>query len=254
MSVEKSPICRCIKNVDPSPIQQFATGMRPPSVYVNDAECPESASPICQPILTFKRVIQKRSTGEYSCIPYLLALFNCLNYTWYGLPIVSYGWENISVVTVNGAGVLLEFSFIIIYIWFSSIRNILMLLLTIITVFLITAFVSKFKMHDHETRRKFVGSIGTAASIAMYASPLAALKQVIATKSVEFMPFHLSFFTLLATSLWIAYGFVSHDYFIAAPNFVGFPLGIIQLVVYGIYRRGKVAKDDEEANTSGVSK
>ncbi|KAL0925120.1 hypothetical protein M5K25_003429 [Dendrobium thyrsiflorum] len=208
------------------------------------------------PILTFKRVIQKRSTGEYSCIPYLLALFNCLNYTWYGLPIVSYGWENISVVTVNGVGVLLEFSFIIIYILFSPIaktkRKILIQLLTIIIVFLITAFVSKFKMHDHETRRRFVGSIGTAASIAMYASPLAALKQVIATKSVEFMPFHLSFFTLLATSLWIAYGFVSHDYFIAAPNFVGFPLGIIQLVLYGIYRRGKVTKDDEEANTSAV--
>ncbi|PKU72648.1 Bidirectional sugar transporter SWEET3a [Dendrobium catenatum] len=42
--------------------------------------------------LTFKRVIQKRSTGEYSCIPYSACSIYCLNYTWYGLPIVSYGW------------------------------------------------------------------------------------------------------------------------------------------------------------------
>lgn len=40
-------------------------------------------------------------------------------------------------------------------------------------------------------------------------------KQVIVTKSVEFMPFYLSFFSFLNSSLWMAYGLLSHDLFIA---------------------------------------
>lgn len=65
-------------------------------------------------------IIRKKSTEEFSCVPYITALVNCLLYTWYGLPVVSCGWENFPVVTINGLGILLEFSFILIYFWFAS--------------------------------------------------------------------------------------------------------------------------------------
>ena len=73
--------------------------------------------------LTFYRIIRKKSTEEFSCVPYIIALLNCLLYTWYGLPVVSYRWENFPVVTINGLGILLEFSFIFIYFWFTSARG-----------------------------------------------------------------------------------------------------------------------------------
>lgn len=73
---------------------------------------------ICR--LTFARVIRKKSTEEFSCVPYIIALMNCFLYTWYGLPIVSYKWENFPVVTINGLGILLELAFIIIYFYFAS--------------------------------------------------------------------------------------------------------------------------------------
>lgn len=69
--------------------------------------------------LTFTRVIKKGSTEEFSSIPYVIALFNCLLYTWYGLPVVSNQWENVPVFTINGVGILLEISFIIIYLWYA---------------------------------------------------------------------------------------------------------------------------------------
>jgi len=70
--------------------------------------------------VTFKRVITKKSTEEFSCIPYIIGLLNCLLYTWYGLPVVSCKWENFPLVTVNGIGIVLELSYVLIYFWFAS--------------------------------------------------------------------------------------------------------------------------------------
>ncbi|KAL0542469.1 hypothetical protein IC582_022583 [Cucumis melo] len=191
------------------------------------------------PILTFWRVIKKKSTEEFSCVPYIVALMNCLLYTWYGLPIVSKGWENFPVVTINGLGILLELSFISIYFCFSSSqakKKVILKMVGVVAVFLCVGMISTFVLKTHHLRKFFVGCIGLVASIAMYASPLVAMKQVIKTKSVEFMPFYLSFFSFSASSLWLAYGLLSHDLFLASPNLVGSPLGLLQLVLYCIYR------------------
>ncbi|OIT06418.1 PREDICTED: bidirectional sugar transporter SWEET3b [Nicotiana attenuata] len=195
------------------------------------------------PILTFSRVIKKKSTEGFSCVPYVLALFNCCLYTWYGLPVVSYRWENFPVVTINGIGILLEISFILIYFWFSSAKGkkeVAKMVVPIILICVATGIISAFVFHDHRRRKVFVGSIGLVASVAMYASPLVVVRQVIKTKSVEFMPFYLSFFSFLASCLWMAYGLLSHDLFLASPNLVGTPLCILQLILYCKYRKNPI--------------
>ncbi|KAH6760520.1 Nodulin MtN3 family protein [Perilla frutescens var. hirtella] len=192
------------------------------------------------PVLTFSRMIKKKSTEEYSCVPYIMALLNCFLYTWYGLPVVSYKWENFPVVTINGLGILLELSFILIYFYFASANGKKKVAMMTLPVFLLScsvALISAFVFHDHHHRKAFVGSIGLVASVAMYGSPLVVMKKVIQTKSVEFMPFYLSLFSFLASSLWMAYGLLSHDLFLASPNLVGSPLGILQLFLYCIYRK-----------------
>ncbi|XP_058206113.1 bidirectional sugar transporter SWEET3 isoform X2 [Rhododendron vialii] len=197
------------------------------------------------PILTFSRVIRKKSTEEFSCVPYIIALLNCLLYTWYGSPVVSLGWENLSLVTINGAGILLEISFILIFFWFASVRDkkVAMMIVPAILVFCVTATISAFLFHGHHHRKVFVGSVGLIASMAMYGSPLVVMKRVIKTKSVEFMPFYLSFFSFLASTLWLAYGLLSHDIVLASPNFVGTPSGILQLVLYFMYRKKGIMEE-----------
>ncbi|KAG6649923.1 hypothetical protein CIPAW_06G007900 [Carya illinoinensis] len=187
------------------------------------------------PILTFSRVIRKKSMEGYSCVPYVIALLNCLLYTWYGLPVVSNMWENFLVISINGLGILLEISFIVIYLWVQM--KVAMIVTLVIVIFCTTSIISVFSFHDHHHRKLFVGSIGLVASVAMYGSPLVVVKQVILTRSVEFMPFYLSFFSLLASSLWMAYGLLSHDLFLAVPNMVGSPLSILQLMLYCKYRK-----------------
>ncbi|KAG6706927.1 hypothetical protein I3842_06G007300 [Carya illinoinensis] len=211
------------------------------------------------PILTFSRVIRKKSTEGYSCVPYVIALLNCLLYTWYGLPVVSNMWENFLVISINGLGILLEISFIVIYLWFTlggkanivdmhaqlheDNIDVAMIVTPVIVVFCTTSIISVFSFHDHHHRKLFVGSIGLVASVAMYGSPLVVVKQVILTRSVEFMPFYLSFFSLLASSLWMAYGLLSHDLFLAVPNMVGSPLSILQLMLYCKYRKQGIMKE-----------
>lgn len=152
-------------------------------------------------------MIKKGSTEEFSSIPYIIALLNCLLYTWYGLPVVSKQWENVPVFTINGVGILLETSFIIIYLCFavpyqkvSSLifslvfflflcandrfvsltikllqKMALLLVVPVVVLFTLTAIVSRFVLHDHQHRKVLVGSIGLVASMSMYSSPLVAV-------------------------------------------------------------------------------
>jgi solute carrier family 50 (sugar transporter) len=64
-------------------------------------------------------VVKEASVGEFSCIPYILSFFSALTWTWYSLPVVSSGWENLTVASISAIGILFEFAFIIIYIWFA---------------------------------------------------------------------------------------------------------------------------------------
>ncbi|ERN08935.1 hypothetical protein AMTR_s00015p00257420, partial [Amborella trichopoda] len=194
------------------------------------------------PILTFTRVIKNRSTEEFSCTPYIFALLNCLLYTWYGLPVVSIEWENLPLVTINGLGTILETSFVFIYIYYASPKRkmpVLIMTLSILVVFGISAFASSFALHEHRPRKMLVGTVGMAASATMYSAPLVAVKRVVETKSVKYMPFYLSLFSFLASLHWMTYGLLGHDIILAAPNFVGCPLALLQLVIYFIYRKNK---------------
>ncbi|KAI9161484.1 hypothetical protein LWI28_017909 [Acer negundo] len=185
------------------------------------------------PILTFSTVIRKKSTEEFSCFPYIISLLNCLIYSWYGMPIVSYRWENFPLVTINGLGVLLEVSFIIIYIWFATARSkmkVAAMLVPVILLFCTTAIISAFVFHDHHHRKVFVGTIGLVAAVTMYGSPLVVVRKVIRTKSVKYMPFYLSLFSFISSLLWMIYGLLSHDWFIASPNIAATPLGLLQLI------------------------
>ncbi|XP_026397834.1 bidirectional sugar transporter SWEET3-like isoform X1 [Papaver somniferum] len=206
------------------------------------------------PILTFTRVLIEEKYGGFLCVPYTIALLNCLLYTWYGLPVVSNKWENFPLITINGIGILLEFSFIIIYFRFAPPKTkkmVCLLLIHVVMVFCITPCVSAFALKDHRHRKVLVGCVGLVASVSMYASPLIVVKQVIKTKSVEFMPFYLSLFSFLASLIWMAYGLLGRDLFLASPNLVGCPPGLLQLVVYFVYRNKKILREEDDLEKNG---
>ncbi|CAH2068857.1 unnamed protein product [Thlaspi arvense] len=101
-----------------------------------------------------------------------------------------------------------------------------MVAVPVILVSCAAAIISSFVFHDHHRRKK----------------------QVIQTKSVEFMPFYLSFFSFLASWIWLAYGLLIVIFSSRfSPNMVGCPLGVLQLLLYCKYRKKGVMEEEHKS-------
>eukprot|EP00453_Perkinsus_chesapeaki_P001277 CAMPEP_0185916890 /NCGR_PEP_ID=MMETSP0924C-20121207/3961_1 /TAXON_ID=321610 /ORGANISM="Perkinsus chesapeaki, Strain ATCC PRA-65" /LENGTH=95 /DNA_ID=CAMNT_0028642541 /DNA_START=103 /DNA_END=387 /DNA_ORIENTATION=+ len=94
--------------------------------------------------------------------------------------------------------------------------------------------------------------MASALNALMYGSPLAVLKVVIQTRSVRYMPFLLSFMTLMCAVIWFAWALVANDVFVLIPNILGLGLGIAQMVVWFYYRRFGVPDNDDEIITESM--
>ncbi|CAL5375324.1 unnamed protein product [Camellia sinensis] len=122
------------------------------------------------------------------------------------------------IITINSFGCLVETIYICVYLFYAP---------------------KKIKFKTMKLLGFMLGGV--------FAAPLCILKQVIRTKSVEFMPFSLSLSLTLNAVMWFFYGLLIKDFNIAIPNVLGFIFGIIQMVLYAIYKNPKkvVAKDQK---------
>ncbi|KAH9319841.1 hypothetical protein KI387_021610, partial [Taxus chinensis] len=189
------------------------------------------------PMPTFWAIYKVKSTQEYSGVPYLCTLFTCALWLLYGAPFVKP--HSTLLLTINGAGFVLEMFYVLSFLIFASKKKkvkTLRLVISMITAFVTVVAVTIFLLHTHSSRQLFAGILCVILSIVMYASPLVVVGFVIRTKSVEYMPFLTSFFNTLNTVVWSGYSVITRDIFLAVPNGIGFLLGIIQLTVYFIYR------------------
>ncbi|GAA0167976.1 hypothetical protein LIER_22800 [Lithospermum erythrorhizon] len=188
------------------------------------------------PAKTFWRIVKRRSTEEFDSFPYIATLLNSSLWTYYGIirP------NSYLVATVNGFGVAVEIVYITLFLVFACqkmrVRTSTLVALLDVGFLAIVVVATQFTMIDAATRINVIGFLSSGLNIIMYGSPLAAMKGVLTTRSVEYMPFLLSFFFFLNGGIWTFYALLVHDWFLGLPNGIGFVLGIIQLVIYAIYR------------------
>ncbi|KAI3759519.1 hypothetical protein L6452_07405 [Arctium lappa] len=95
------------------------------------------------------------------------------------------------------------------------------------------------------TRGVIVGWICLVFSLCVFVAPLGVLRQVIKTKSVEYMPILLSVALTLSAVMWFFYGLLLGDFNIAIPNVLGFTFGIIQMILYFVYKNKKPITDEK---------
>ncbi|KAL3742878.1 hypothetical protein ACJRO7_018222 [Eucalyptus globulus] len=209
------------------------------------------------PMPTFIRIWKKGSVEQYSPVPYLATLINCMVWVLYGLPMVHP--HSTLVVTINGAGTLIEVVYILLFLLYSDrqkrLRVAAVVLIELVFISALAALVLTL-VHTHERRSMVVGIVCMVFNIMMYASPLSVMKLVITTKSVEYMPFFLSLASFANGLCWTAYALIRFDLFIAASNGLGSLFGLAQLILYATYykstKRHMAARKIREMSLSEV--
>lgn len=197
------------------------------------------------PVPAFRRICKEKSTMGYQSVPYVVALFSSMLWMYYAF----IKKNAILLVSINSFGCIVETIYITIFILYASkearrqtVRLLVLLIGGLYTlIFLITLFPLNGVL-----RVQVVGWICVIVAVGVFAAPLSIVFQVVRTKSVEFMPFTLSFFLTLSAIMWFGYGLLLKDLCIALPNVLGFFLGMIQMLLYGIYRNAKPSVDLEK--------
>ncbi|KAK5836905.1 hypothetical protein PVK06_012710 [Gossypium arboreum] len=197
----------------------------------------------CRP--TFCRIYKKKSTESFQSLPYQVALFSCMLWLYYAL--IKKG--AFLLITINSFGCVVETIYISMF-WAYASKNSRMSAMKLFIsmnlglfsfILILTHFLLKSSI-----RIQVLGWICVAISVSVFAAPLNIMARVIRTKSVEFMPFTLSFFLTLSAVMWFAYGLFIKDLCVALPNVLGFFLGMLQMLLYAIYRHSEKVNIEEK--------
>ncbi|KAH1040087.1 hypothetical protein J1N35_041830 [Gossypium stocksii] len=197
------------------------------------------------PVPTFCRIYKKKSTESFQSLPYQVALFSCMLWLYYAL--IKKG--AFLLITINAFGCVVETIYISMFLAYASKNSRMSAMKLFISVnlglfsfiLILTHFLLKSSI-----RIQVLGWICVAISVSVFAAPLNIMARVIRTKSVEFMPFTLSFFLTLSAVMWFAYGLFIKDLCVALPNVLGFILGMLQMLLYAIYRHSEKVNIEEK--------
>ncbi|KAL2343737.1 hypothetical protein Fmac_005022 [Flemingia macrophylla] len=205
------------------------------------------------PLPTFYRIYKKKSTESFQALPYLVALFSSMLWLYYASLKPS---DATLLITINSFGCVIETIYITIFTIYATKDSkkltvklfALMNVGSFALVFLVTYFTVQGSL-----RVQVVGWICVTMAVGVFAAPLSIVAQVIRTKNVEFMPFYLSLFLTVSAVTWFLYGLFLKDICVAIPNVLGLALGLLQMLLYGIYRKNTsnkvpiIGKDSELA-------
>ncbi|KAF3334890.1 Bidirectional sugar transporter SWEET6b [Carex littledalei] len=122
---------------------------------------------------TFTIIVRNRSVEQFSLIPYLTSLLSCMVSVMYALPIVHP--NNILVLAMNGVGIIIEGTWITIYIFFLPTPPPCKILGTVaVELLLVGAFLAGVLRgaHTHDKRTKIASILNIVFNLVMYSSPL----------------------------------------------------------------------------------
>ena len=113
---------------------------------------------------------------QYSPVPYVATLLNCMIWVLYGLPLVHP--HSMLVVTINGTGLVIELVYVTLFLLCSrgaARRKVSILLAAEVAFVGAVAILVLSLAHTYERRSMIVGILGVLFGIGMYAAPLSVM-------------------------------------------------------------------------------
>ncbi|XP_076897478.1 bidirectional sugar transporter SWEET9-like [Bidens hawaiensis] len=186
------------------------------------------------PIPTFYKVYKKKSTEGFQSAPYVVGLFSAMLWIYYAFLKTNV----VLLITINSVGCFIETLYICFFLFYAPkkarMESLKLIILLIVVGFGLIVILTQF-LHGL-THGVIVGWICLVFSLCVFVAPLGVVRQVIKTKSVEYMPILLSVALTLSVVMWFFYGLLLGDFNIAIPNVLGFTFGIIQIILYFMYK------------------
>nr|GMC74398.1 bidirectional sugar transporter SWEET5-like [Ipomoea batatas]GME06672.1 bidirectional sugar transporter SWEET5-like [Ipomoea batatas] len=206
------------------------------------------------PAPTFSKIIKSKSVQAFKVDPYLATILNCAMWVFYGMPFVHP--DSLLVVTINGAGLVIEAAYIIIFFIYSKPKQrkkIVIALIVEAIFFAAIVTVTLTVLHGTKKRSALIGIVCIVFNVLMYTSPLTVMKRVITTKSVKYMPFYLSLANFANGCVWFCYAFIKFDPYVLIPNGLGALSGLVQLVLFAMFYRTTNWDENESNNEVELS-
>jgi solute carrier family 50 protein (sugar transporter) len=182
-----------------------------------------------QPFPTIQQVEKDKSVGPLPLLPYSSMIANCFLWLAYGMMKHEY-----KIWVTNLIGLLLGTYYFLIFIKYAphksptlpgSIQQHTNACLAVVLGTFGFVFLSPFN-----NPAEVIGNIAVIFCVAMFASPLAALKTVLVTRSAESIPLPFSIATVMNCFLWSILGlFDMHDFNVYFPNLLGLAFGLAQV-------------------------
>ncbi|KAI3455009.1 hypothetical protein Pfo_011672 [Paulownia fortunei] len=196
------------------------------------------------PIPTFYQIYKKKSSEGFRSVPYVVALFSSMLWIYYAF----LKSNTTLLITINSVGCFIETIYICFYLFYATkkarVQTLKLLAFLIVCGFGFIILSTHFLVKASE-RANIVGWICLVFSLCVFIAPLCIVRQVLRTKSVEYMPFLLSLFLTLSAIMWFFYGLLIKDYNIAIPNVLGFSFGVLQMVLYVKYKNADKIKEQK---------
>ncbi|XP_057778759.1 bidirectional sugar transporter SWEET16-like [Salvia miltiorrhiza] len=179
-------------------------------------------------------IVKKKSSENYKGVPYVTTLLSTSLWTLYGAVDPD---DGVLIVTVNSVGIASQAAYLLLFLFYASKeRKVKYLGLVVLELlFLGIVIAATLGVFHGDLRRTFVGVLCATFTIAMYAAPLSAVRNVVRTKSVEYMPFWLCLSLVVNAAVWFSFAMLLKDYYVLVPNAVGIVFGSLQLSVYFVY-------------------
>ncbi|KAL8560390.1 hypothetical protein ACOMHN_006121 [Nucella lapillus] len=192
-----------------------------------------AASILCQLVglQICMKIVQKGGTDLISPVPFISFFLNAALWVKYGLL-----QNNSNLVLTNSVGAVLQMIYTFIFYVYTSRKSHMHRLLVVAALILFSPLLYlQYLGQDLGAASYSLGMVCCCLTVATYMSPLASLKDVCRSKSVESMSFLLVMFNFVAAVCWFSYGTMLNDAFVALPNLLGLMFGFLQLFLFCIY-------------------
>ncbi|PIN25882.1 Multitransmembrane protein [Handroanthus impetiginosus] len=191
-------------------------------------------------IPNFYQICKKKSSEGFQAIPHVVALLNAMLWIYYAL----LKCNATLIIPINSVGCVIETIYISFFIFYATkkfrVQTLKLLVLPIVCGMGFIYRCDTFPNEGFSTCNHCLMDLPNIFFVCVHCpAPLCIVRQVIRTKSVGHMPFLPSLFLTLKAVMWFFYGLLLKDFKIVIPNTLGFSFGVIQMVLYVMYKNTK---------------